>query len=250
MEKCRLMKRLQCMSKNWIYSWLWKSPRKHTSSMVAWQALRWKRIFLWMDQRSKKRHLIKSGIRMPCNTENFVPVVVLVKFVVWIFIDFKDTFEIGESFLFFTCSKWNSDTRTRRWDLHWHLSVSTSVGDGSGQPVVEQADQNPKTKWKGNHDRTLQPVEFWDPGMAARIQGKCGGWWNSSTRRLSRQFEDARLRPIRLRPAGRSRNWPKSKLAEVDRVRKRTHNTPTHTQHTGAFYSGQNRHGPGRKLGG
>ena len=25
MEKCRRMKRLQCMSKNWIYSWLWKS---------------------------------------------------------------------------------------------------------------------------------------------------------------------------------------------------------------------------------
>ena len=28
---------------------------------------------------------------------------------------------------------------------------------------------------KGNHDRTVQPVRFRDPGMAARIQGKFGG---------------------------------------------------------------------------
>ena len=28
-------------------------PRKHASSIVAWKALRWKRIFLWMDQWSK-----------------------------------------------------------------------------------------------------------------------------------------------------------------------------------------------------
>ena len=34
----------------------------------------------------------------------------------------------------------------------------------------------------------MQPVEFWDPGVAARIQGKFGGWWNSITERLSRQF--------------------------------------------------------------
>ena len=27
MEKCRRMKRQRCMSKNWIYSWLWKSSR-------------------------------------------------------------------------------------------------------------------------------------------------------------------------------------------------------------------------------
>ena len=30
-----------------------ESPRKHASSIVAWKALRWKRIFLWMDQWSK-----------------------------------------------------------------------------------------------------------------------------------------------------------------------------------------------------
>ena len=53
----------------------------------------------WIN--GKKPHLIKNGIRIPCKTENFVPIVVtrFVKFVLWIFIDFKDTFETGESFL-------------------------------------------------------------------------------------------------------------------------------------------------------
>ena len=69
--------------------------------------------FEWIN--GQKPHLIKNGIRIQCNTENFVPIVVpskLVKFVLWIFINFKDTFETGESFLiiffhliFCTCSK-------------------------------------------------------------------------------------------------------------------------------------------------
>ena len=47
----------------------------------------------------------------------------LIKFVLWIFIDLKDTFETGESFLiiFFSLISWtysqrNSDSRTGRWD--------------------------------------------------------------------------------------------------------------------------------------
>ena len=31
----------------------YESPRKHANSIVAWKAFRWKKIFLWMDQRSK-----------------------------------------------------------------------------------------------------------------------------------------------------------------------------------------------------
>ena len=45
--------------------------------------------------------------------------------------------------------------------------------------VVEQTNKNPST---------VRPVVFWKPGMAARIQGKFGGWWNSIAGRLSRQF--------------------------------------------------------------
>ena len=74
-----------------------ESPRKHASSIVAWKALRWKRIFLWMDQWSKttshqKRDsdtLQQRELRSNCSSR-------LVKFVLWIFIDFKDTFETGE----------------------------------------------------------------------------------------------------------------------------------------------------------
>ena len=46
----------------------------------------------------------------------------------------------------------------------------------------------PINPWKGDHDKTAWPVVFWNPGVAARIQRRCGGWWNSWTRRLTRQF--------------------------------------------------------------
>ena len=36
-----------------------ESPREHASSLIAWKALRLKRKFLWMDQRSKK-HISKK----------------------------------------------------------------------------------------------------------------------------------------------------------------------------------------------
>ena len=58
MEKCRRMKRQRCMSKNWIYIWLWKSAR------------------IRQQINGQKPHLIKDGIRIQCNTENFVPIVV------------------------------------------------------------------------------------------------------------------------------------------------------------------------------
>ena len=52
-----------------------ESPRKHTSSIVAWKALRWTRILILMDQWSKTTS-IQNCIRIQCNTENFVPIVV------------------------------------------------------------------------------------------------------------------------------------------------------------------------------
>ena len=79
--------------------------------------------------------------------------------------------------LFFTYSKWNPDSRTRRWEQQWHLS-SASVLFGWWSI---------RATW-GNPDRTGQLEKFWDCGVAARIQGKFGGWWNSGTWRLSRQF--------------------------------------------------------------
>ena len=51
----------------------------------------------WIN--GQKPHLIKNGIRIICNTENFVSYCGsrLVKFVIWIFIGLGDTFGTGES---------------------------------------------------------------------------------------------------------------------------------------------------------
>ena len=57
--------------------------------------------------------------------------------------------------------------------------------------------KNSKIKERGNHDRTGRPVvcrlrsrtvEFWNPGVTARIQRKSCGWKSSWTQRLTRQF--------------------------------------------------------------
>ena len=109
----------------------YESPREHVSSIVARKALRWKQVFLWMDQWSKitshqKREsdaLQYGELRSYCGSG-------LVKFVLWIFIDFKNTFEtIFLSLIFFTNSKWNSDLRAGKCTWQWHLS-SASVWVG------------------------------------------------------------------------------------------------------------------------
>ena len=101
-----------------------ESPRKHASSVVAWKALRWKRIFLQMDQWSKTTsHEKRDSDTLQYGELRSYGGTRFVKFIFWIVIDFEDTFETGESFLiiffslnFFTYSKWNSDSRTRIWD--------------------------------------------------------------------------------------------------------------------------------------
>ena len=76
-----------------------ESPRKHASSIIARKALRWKRVLLRLDQWSKTTshyrrdsdNLQYGELRTYCGSR-------LVKFVLWIFINLKDTFETGESF--------------------------------------------------------------------------------------------------------------------------------------------------------
>ena len=81
----------------------------------------------------------------------------LVKFVLWIFINFTDTYEIGESFffiffilIFFTCSRRNAGSRTGRCansDIS-PVPVSNLVADGSGQPDKIQANKIQKPNKK------------------------------------------------------------------------------------------------------
>ena len=133
----------------------------------------------------QKPHLIKNGIRILCNTENFVPIVV----------PGLSSSSSGSSSALRTSMKQESrsfsssssspssptvgeiQVRKREDATNSDISpvpVSNLVDDGSGQPDEIQANKIQKTK-KGNHDRMGKPVRFSDPGMAARIQGKFGG---------------------------------------------------------------------------
>ena len=53
-----------------------ESPREHASSIIARKALRCENGYSYEWINGQKPHLIKNGIRIICNTENFVPIVV------------------------------------------------------------------------------------------------------------------------------------------------------------------------------
>ena len=109
----------------------------------------------WIN--GQKPHLIKNGIRIPCNTENFVPIVV----------PGLSSSSSGSSSTSITpsrqenhCSPSSSSssssptvseiqTREREDGINSDISpvqVSTSVDDRSGRPDETQANKNPKNK--------------------------------------------------------------------------------------------------------
>ena len=168
-----------------------ESPRGYASSLIAQKSLRWKRIFSWMDQRSKTTsHLkrdsdtISHGELRSDRSSNFI-----CNFLKLVYFNLNNTFKTGESSFYiylklvflsnYDSIKRQGDSRQRGSEWNWFLS-SASV----------------KFKcWTNN--RTVKPVvcrlrstavEFWNPGAAARIQRKSCGWKISWTRRLSRQF--------------------------------------------------------------
>ena len=122
-EESGRMRRQRFMSKNWKDSWLWKSSKKHANSIVAWKALRWKRIFLRMDQWSKTTSYCKR-IWTLCTTEYFVPIVVpcMASSSSGSSVVFRTSliqeshFSSSSWFFSFTCNEWNSDSRTGRCD--------------------------------------------------------------------------------------------------------------------------------------
>ena len=90
--------------------------------------------YKWIN--GQKPHLIKNGIRIICNTENFVPIVV--------------------PGLSSSSSGSSSTSRTpMRQERHSSsVPVSELVDDSSGRPDETQANKIPKTNKKGNHDST------------------------------------------------------------------------------------------------
>ena len=131
-----------------------------------------------------KNHIfIKDGIRIVCNTENFVPIVVAG----------LSSSSSGSSSTSRTPIKQESrsssssssssssptvgeiQVREREDATNSDISpvpVSKLVDDGSGQPEEIQANKLPKTNKKRTTIERGNPL---DPGMAARIQGNFGG---------------------------------------------------------------------------
>ena len=146
----------------------------------------------------KNPHLIQNRIRIPCNTENFVPIVVpglsssssgsssTSKTPSWQESHCSSSSSTSSSSL----SVSEIQTREREDRTESDISpvtVSTTVEHRSGRTDDTQANQTPKPNKKASK-KEQWIVVFWDPGVAARISGNIGGWWNSSTRRFSRQF--------------------------------------------------------------
>ena len=210
MEKCRRIRgNSVCQRIGYILDC--ESPRKHASSIVARKALRWKRIFLWMDQWSKTT----SHWKRDSDSLQHRNVVLLVVPGV------SNSSSGSDSSTSRTlsrqgrhCSTSSSSssssppvseiqTREREDRIESDISpvtVSTTVDERSGRPDIDQANTNPKPNKKGTQDVTGRPVvcrlrscKLWNRGVAARIQRKFGGWRNSSTWRLSLQFFSWRI---------------------------------------------------------
>ena len=112
----------------------------------------------WIN--GQKPHLIKNGIRIPCNTENFVPIVVP---------GLSNSSSGSDSSTSMTLSRQGShcstssssssssptvsdtETREREDRIESDISpviVSTTVDERSRRPVVDQANKTPKTNKK------------------------------------------------------------------------------------------------------
>ena len=130
----------------------------------------------WIN--GQKPHLIKDGIRIPCNTENFVPIVVLG----------LSSSSSGSSSTSKTPSRQESHslsssstssssptvsenkTREREDRIESDISpvqVSKTVDDGSGRPDETQANKKPKTNKK---ETTIEPGDPCDTEMPEWLQ--------------------------------------------------------------------------------
>ena len=120
----------------------------------------------WIN--GQKPHLIKDGIRIICNTENFVPIVVPgLSSSSSAFIILTNTYETRDSFFlflvltFFTYSRRNVGSRKRKMhpivtSLQCQCLVRLMIDQG--KPEETQANKIQKTKSKRDHDRPRKLV--------------------------------------------------------------------------------------------
>ena len=150
-----------------------ESPRRYASSSIAGKALRWKRVFLRMDQWSKttshvKRYsdTVQYGQMRSDRGSWFINEF----FLKVAFFNIHDTSK-GGNWSFRTVqqsSQVKSVDRQARWKpVHfWNT-----------RRVVTWTNQKSKTKWKRRpRFRKGRPVKFRHTGMAARILRESRGW--------------------------------------------------------------------------
>ena len=110
-----------------------------------------------MDQLLKKTHLIKNGIRIPCNTENFVPIVApglsssSSRSSSTSKTPSRQESHSSSSSSTSSSSPTVSEIQTREREDRIDISpvqVSNSVGDRSGRPGETQANEIPKPNKK------------------------------------------------------------------------------------------------------
>ena len=177
-----------------------ESHRKHASSFIVRKALRWKRIFLWLDQRSKttshqKRDsdTVQHGELRSCRGCQRVLPPVLILQLQWHFQDRRGIVQhlprarhlhhlqqhqvtvglekekIKMKLIPLQCLYQVQMLMTERWNPLFAVKPITS------KPKLTK---NSQIQQKGDHHRTEKPVvcrlrsstvKFWNPGVAARI---------------------------------------------------------------------------------
>ena len=117
----------------------------------------------WIN--GQKPHLIKNGIRIICNTENFVPIVV----------PGLSSSPSGSSSTSRTPMKQESHSSSSSSSsssptVIYPVPVSNSVDDRSGQPDETQANENPKTNQKETTIERGNPLCSDDPEIPEWLQ--------------------------------------------------------------------------------
>ena len=146
----------------------------------------------WIN--GQKPHLFLNGIRIQCNTENFVPIVVPGLSTSSSSGSYQSTSRApsrqashcstssSRSSSSPTATSSDNETREREDRIESDTSpvpVSTNVDDRTGQPVVcpeSNHEQGRQANQKPLHTKKKETmIERGHPGVAARIQGKFGG---------------------------------------------------------------------------
>ena len=183
-----------------------ESPRRYASSFIAQKALAMKTDTLTSGSTVKNHISFKKGIRIQCNTENFVPIVVpglstsssssshpSTSMAPSRQESHHPTSSSSSSSSPTTTVSSDSEIRDRGSKWNWFPSSACVKfkcwrDDRTAKPVVycrfrykPPSQPKSKNKCRGNHDRTGKPVvcrlrsstvEFWNLGVAARIHRK------------------------------------------------------------------------------